>query len=266
MTSLLRGSALITGAASGIGQRTALCFAKYGIQRLALADINKGLLTSSINTLRSQYPTVDVVPLEMDVRDISQVRSGIADVAQRFGRLDVAVNNAGVGGSGKNTDAVEEEEWASVLDVNLHGVWRCQREELRVMMRQDDRGPREGRGRIINISSMLGLVGTAEGMSHTAYCTSKHGVIGLTRADATTYGAMGIRINAICPGYVATPLTSHYSESNPDSPLARDIKQTPLKRLADVEEIGDAITLLASPMTSFMQGAAMVIDGGFTVQ
>ena len=127
-------------------------------------------------------------------------------------------------------------------------------------------GVREGRGRIINVASMYGIVATGINMSHPAYCASKHGVLGLTKADANAYGPMGIRINAICPGYVETPLVKRLMDTSPGSPLALDIARTPLQRTSLMEEVGDAIAFLASPMSSFMQGAALVADGGFTSQ
>ena len=147
-----------------------------------------------------------------------------------------------------------------------------------------DLGPRDGRGRIVNVASMLAVVAPCNRMAHTAYTTSKHGtdperlqletqcfsrltlvgVIGLTKADANSYGSMGIRINAICPGYVETPLLRNTMAQDPNSPLAADLARTPLKRLATMEEVGDSIVLMASPMNSFMQGASIVCDGGFT--
>ncbi|KAH7018438.1 3-oxoacyl-reductase [Microdochium trichocladiopsis] len=264
---LLKGTAFITGAASGIGQHTAASFAKHGIQRLALADINTSLLATSAAALRKQYPSLEeVLELNLDVRSESQVREGITHTAQKFGRLDVAVNNAGIGGTGKQTHLTDQEEWLRVLDVNLNGVWRCQKAELGVMMGQEDLGLRLGRGKIINIASMYGLVAPGAPMYHAAYAASKHGVVGLTKADGNAYGPEGIRINAICPGYVKTPLLLSAMDQDSDSPLARDIRNTPLKRMADMEEIGDAVALMASPLAGFMQGAAVVFDGGFTTQ
>ncbi|KXJ86805.1 3-oxoacyl-reductase [Microdochium bolleyi] len=263
---LLKGTAFITGAASGIGQHTALSFAKHGITRLALADINTSLLSKSVASLRQQYPGVSVLELDLDVRSEAQVRAGITATVREFGRLDVAVNNAGIGGTGQQTHATPEEEWLRVVDVNLNGVWRCQKAELEVMRAQEDLGPRVGKGRIINIASMYGLVAPGAPMHHAAYAASKHGVVGLTKADGNSYGPEGVRINAICPGYVKTPLLTGAMAQDPDSPLARDIGSTPLRRMAEMEEIGDAIALMASPMAGFMQGAAVVFDGGFTTQ
>lgn len=166
---------LILSNVPGIGQYTALSFARYGIQRLALADINTNLLTNSIKTLKEQYPKVEVLPLQMNVRSATEVKSGITEAAQRFGRLDVAVNNAGIGGSGRKTHEIDEEEFMKVLDVDLHGVWRCQREEIAVMIEQEDLGLREGRGRIINVASMYGVIAPGTYLHHTAYATAKHG-------------------------------------------------------------------------------------------
>ncbi|KAH6976933.1 hypothetical protein BKA56DRAFT_587257 [Ilyonectria sp. MPI-CAGE-AT-0026] len=264
MTTLLRGSAFITGAASGIGQYTAIAFAQHGVTKLALADVNLKALEESNAALKQRFPDVEILSLHMDVRDAAQVKEGIAKAAAAFGRLDIAVNNAGIGGSGRRTHEIEDEEWIRVVDVNLQGVYRCQKEELGIMVNQEDLGPREGRGRIINVASMLGVVAPCNSQHHTAYATSKHGVIGLTKADANSYGSLGIRINAICPGYVGTPLLVQIMATDPDSPLAKDLARTPLSRLAGMDEIADSIVLMASPMSSFMQGASMIVDGGFT--
>ncbi|ETS75241.1 hypothetical protein PFICI_13725 [Pestalotiopsis fici W106-1] len=266
MTSLLKGTAFITGAASGIGQHTARSFAKYGIQRLALADINTKLLDSSIKSLQKQFPGIEVLPLQMNVRKASEVKSGIAETVQRFGRLDVAVNNAGIGGTGVRTHEVDEEEWSTVLDVDLHGVWRCQKEELAIMLEQQDFGYREGRGRIINVASMYGVISPHMSIPATAYTAAKHGVIGLTRGDGNGYAQHGIRINAICPGFIETPLLNTSGGSDANSVLGKEVRKAPIQRIGKMEEIGDAITFLASPLGSFMQSAALVADGGFSTQ
>jgi len=281
MASLLKGTAFITGAASGIlswptilpdkwltriagiGQHTALAFAKHGITRLALADITA--LSASTAALRQINPSLEILELKLNVRSAPEVRDGIAETVRRFGRLDVAVNNAGIGGSGLPTHQVEEEEFARVVDVDLHGVWRCQREELRHMLEQEDLGPRRGRGKIINVASMYGIVGPPHFLAHTAYATAKHGVIGLTKADANTYGPQGVRINAICPGYIETPLLKENMDQDPESPLGKGIASTPLQRLGQMEEIADCIAFMASDMSSYMQGAALVADGGYTI-
>ncbi|KIH87544.1 short chain dehydrogenase/reductase family oxidoreductase [Sporothrix brasiliensis 5110] len=266
MAGLVQGTAFITGAASGIGQYTALAFARYGITNLALADINLEALETTSKQLQAQFPKVNVLRLQVDVQSGEQVKATVAAVVARFGRLDIAVNNAGIGGSGKPTHEVDEEEWRRVINIDLDGVWRCQKEELAVMVSQEDRGPRDGRGRIINTASMYGIVAPGSRMAQTAYAAAKHGVVGLTKGDGNTYGPHNIRVNCICPGYVETPLLLRTMSTNPDSPLGIDIARTPLKRMCAMEEIADAIVFLASRMSSFMQGAALISDGGFTTQ
>lgn len=142
------------------------------MQRLALADINADALASAAASLREQHAGVDVLPLEMDVRDAAAVKAGLAGAKRKFGRIDVAVNNAGIAGSGARTHEMDEAEWLNVTDVLLHGVWRCQKEELAIMTAQEVASPREGRGCIVNVASMLGLVGIR---STAAYTSAKHG-------------------------------------------------------------------------------------------
>ncbi|KAK2056518.1 short chain dehydrogenase [Colletotrichum caudatum] len=263
MASLLRGTSFITGAASGIGQQTALAFAKNGITRLALADVNREALEATSNLRRRQYPASEVLALPLDVRNVSEVNYGVAEVVSRFGRLDIAVNNAGIGGSGRPTHEADEDEFIRLVDINLHGVSRCQREEIKVMLHQEDLGFRRGRGAIINVASVLGVVSPAPFMFQTAYSASKHGIIGLTKSDANTYGPCGIRINAVCPGSIANPINLALAEESGGA-LARYIEDTPLKRLGTAEEVADCITFLASDMSSFMQGSGLVVNGGLT--
>ncbi|UNI24805.1 hypothetical protein JDV02_010527 [Purpureocillium takamizusanense] len=248
----------------GIGYATALAFAQHGITQLALADINLDALNASIQTLRESHPHVEVLPLHLDVGNVDEVKAGVAQAVARFGRLDVAVNNAGVAGRGLRTHEIDENEWQRVIGINLNGVYRCQKEELAAMIGQEDLGHRRGRGVIVNVASMYGVVGPRSPLYQSAYTTTKHGVLGLTKADANAYAPDKIRINAICPGYVATPLTSAHMDAHPESPLHDHVAQTPMKRMATPEEVADSIVFLASPMSSFMHGAALVVDGGFT--
>lgn len=158
----------------GIGKQAAFSFAKYGIQRLALADMNTQTLTSTISSIKEKYPHVDILPLQMNVQKTVEVQSGIAEIVKKFGRLDIAVNNAGIGPTGM-THELDEEVWDKVLDIDLNGVWRCQKEELKVMLKQEDLGLREGRGNIINVSSMYGTRTMWSTMPNTQYTAAKHG-------------------------------------------------------------------------------------------
>ncbi|KYK57669.1 short chain dehydrogenase reductase family oxidoreductase [Drechmeria coniospora] len=260
---LLRGAAFITGAASakthelgpGIGKYTALAFAKHGVSCLALADVNLDALNASVEALREQYPHVETLTLHMDVRKAEEVQLAVSQAVAKFGRLDIAVNNAGVGGKTLLTHELDEAEWQRVIDINLNGVYRCQKEELSVIKSQGDFGSRRGRGVIVNVASMYGLGCTQKPPNvHAA-------ILGFTKADANAYAPDKIRINAICPGYVATPLTLC---APADSPIHEHVAQTPMQRMAMPEEVADSIVFLASPMSSFMHGAGLVVDGGFT--
>jgi len=121
----------------GIGQQTAIAFAQHGVTKLALADINQDALSISAGSLKKQFPHVHILPVHLNVRDSTQVKEGIAKIIGEFGRLDIAVNNAGISGSGRKTHELEDDEWLGILDVNLQGVYRCQKEELDVMVNQE---------------------------------------------------------------------------------------------------------------------------------
>jgi NAD(P)-dependent dehydrogenase (short-subunit alcohol dehydrogenase family) len=143
----------------------------------------------------------------MDTSHEAAVNAAVEKTVDKFGRMDIAVNNAGIGGEVR-TDLEEFEKWRKILSVNLDGVWLCQRAQIRQMLQQEPLhpAPRGNRGVIVNVASMLGLVASAPTISATAYVASKHGVMGLTKTDAVMYAPQGIRINAVCPGYIATPL------------------------------------------------------------
>jgi len=261
---LLQGTAFITGAGSGIGQATAIAFAQNGVKKFGLADIRADNLNETVRQLTKMDKSIEIEPLELDVADEQGVISAMAKLAQRFGRVDYAINNAGIGGPLRPSAEVDVEGWKRCLDVNTTGVFICSREAIRQMLKQSDNGDRLGRGVIVNVASMLGLIGTAPSVPSPAYVASKHAVVGLTKADAIIYSKRGIRINAICPGYVATPLL--LSTTTAGGVMDREVEKTPIARLAKMEEIADSIVFLASPMSSYMCGAAMVVDGGYTVQ
>ncbi|KAL4985912.1 hypothetical protein BDW68DRAFT_179271 [Aspergillus falconensis] len=265
MASLLRGAGFITGAASGIGKATAYSFARYGVTQLALADINLSAAQTTARELESSFLGVEVLPLNIDVAKEASVNEAVALTVRKFGRIDYAVNNAGIGGSGALSAEHSMEDWVRTMDVNLRGVWLSSRAEISVMLEQEKRedSPRHNRGVIINVASMYGIQAPSLNTPAVAYTTSKHGVVGLTRADAVGYAPKGIRINAICPGYVETPLVKSTMHTGV---IQNEVAKIPIGRLASMDEIADHITFLASPLSSYMYGAAMIADGGFTAQ
>jgi NAD(P)-dependent dehydrogenase (short-subunit alcohol dehydrogenase family) len=242
--------ALVTGAGGGIGLATASAFAEAGAS-VVVADNNVMLLKEAADGLRSAGH--EALAVTCDVRDRSQVKAMIDEAVRTYGRLDAAFNNAGINCDGAPMLETEDEEFDSILDVNLRGVWNCMKVELRQMMAQ-------GSGAIVNCSSIGGLRGSK---GRAAYSASKFGVIGLTRAAALDYAGKGIRINAVCPGIIgSTPMAARVTKNNDPNIIKAFVAAEPIGRLGEPEEIAAAVMWLCSPGASFVVGHAMAVDGG----
>lgn len=209
---------------------------------------------------------MSIKEIELDVSNEAAVNDSVEQTVKEFGRIDYALNNAGIGGSLNTTNNIELSDFQRVLAVNTTGVWLCQRAQIRQMLKQEklNDSVRSYRGSIVNTASMYGVVGPSLNVPSTAYATSKHAVVGLTRADAIAFAGKGIKINALCPGYVATPLVM--SSMNSGSVMDDERIKVPLQRLADMDEIGDLVAFLHSEASSYVIGATLVADGGFTIQ
>ena len=192
---------------------------------------------------------------ECDVSDANQVEKLVRWIAEKFGRLDAALNNAGVQTPQRPMAEITDAEFDKTVAVDFKGVWNCMRFEILQMLKQ-------GGGAIVNTSSQGGVTGFP---GQAAYIACKHAVIGLTRTAALDYASKGIRINAVCPGVILTPMAEELMRRNPDleEKLVRDI---PAGRLGRPEEIADAVIWLCSPGASFMAGHALLVDGGFTIR
>ncbi|NDV04886.1 SDR family oxidoreductase [Rhodococcus sp. IEGM 248] len=244
--------ALVTGASSGMGRATARAFAESGAA-VTLADVNDTALNTAATELRDTGH--QVLTVHCDVSDETKVAAAVTSTVETFGRLDFAYNNAGI--QSPTTDAADEpaETFDRVTGINLRGVWACMKHELAHMRTQ-------GSGAIVNCSSLGGLVGLP---SRAAYHAAKHGVIGLTRSAALEYAPRGIRINAICPGTIETPLVTDMIASgdlDPDEAAANQ----PIGRLGTADEMAAAVLWLCSPGASFVVGVALPIDGGYTAR
>jgi NAD(P)-dependent dehydrogenase (short-subunit alcohol dehydrogenase family) len=253
MTGMLDGkSALITGAASGIGRATALAFAREGAW-VAAADLTLEGAQRTVAAIEAKGG--QAVAIAVDVTDNASVQAMVAAAVSAFGGLDCAFNNAGiapfqVNAAGVPAADVAEEAWLRILDVNLNGVWRCLRHEVAQMRKQ-------GGGAIVNTASIAGLVGLR---GSAAYVASKHGVAGLTKAAAADHAADSIRVNAVCPGYIKTPMTEDSMRRNGERIMAR----VPMGRMGKPEEIAEAVVWLCSDRASFVTGACWTVDGGYT--
>ncbi len=235
-----------------MGLATAKAFAVAGAA-VALADVNEAALRSAADDLVAAGHKA--IGIRCDVADEAEVAAMVEQTVSTFGRLDAAFNNAGVQAPPSDMADEAAEEFDRVNAINLRGVWACMKHELRHMREQ-------GSGAIVNCSSLGGLVGLP---CRAAYHASKHGVIGLTRSAALEYAPRGIRINAVCPGIIDTPMVASMLVSQPEA-MKELMKEQPIGRLGRPEEIAAAVLWLCSPGSSFVIGHALAVDGGYTVR
>jgi NAD(P)-dependent dehydrogenase (short-subunit alcohol dehydrogenase family) len=242
---------LVTGGASGIGKATAERCAEYGA-RVLITDINDTGAEEVSDGLRDAGH--DTEAHELDVTDPEQVHDVIEAAHEEYG-LDGLFNNAGVGHPGQSIEDVDESVRDYVVDVNLNGVWNCCHASLPLLKEQ-------GHGSIVNMSSLAGKNGLP---GQSVYSLTKAAVLNFTRAAAQEAGPHGVRVNAVCPGFIDTPLTDMYFEGREDPERARQemVAQYPLKRLGDPEEVADCVAFLLSDHASYVSGHGLVIDGGY---
>lgn len=245
--------ALVTGAASGIGLATARAFARAGAA-VALADVNGEAAQAAAESLIAEGHRA--IGIRCDVADVDQVEAMVKETIATFGRLDAAFNNAGIQNKLAEIADATVEDYDKVMSINLRGVWSCMKFELEHMRRQ-------GSGTIVNCSSLGGLVGGAE---RANYHAAKHGVIGLTKSAALEYAARNIRVNAVCPGLIWTPMSERMVEAGQGEALADMTRMIPMGRQGKPEEIADAVLWLSSSTSSYVTGQSISVDGGFIMR
>ena len=240
--------AFVTGAASGIGRAAAIAFAREGA-KVAISDRSE----DALEQVRAEIERNggEVLAVTCDVAEPGQVETAIARTVERFGRLDCAFNNAGVENKAASVHEIHMDEWDRILDINLRGTFICMKHELAQMVAQ-------GGGVVVNTSSGAGIRGVAGG---AAYAASKHAIIGLTRSAALDYAAQGIRVNAILPGNIETPMMDRFTGGD----IQKAIDLEPVGRLGKPEEIAEAVLWMCSDLGGFVTGAATVIDGGWSL-
>jgi NAD(P)-dependent dehydrogenase (short-subunit alcohol dehydrogenase family) len=240
--------ALITGASFGIGRATAVAFAKRGAN-VVIADWIEDRETLDLVIAEG----VKGIFVKCDVSKATDVKGLMDQTITAFGRLDFAFNNAGIEGGNGQTDLCSEENWDKTIGINLKGVWMCMKHELTHMLKQE-------KGVIVNCASIAGLIGFP---GLPAYVASKHGVIGLTKTAALEYARRGIRVNAVCPGVIKTPMVDRVTGK--DKIVEKQYESLePVGRMGQPEEVAEAVVWLCSDASSFVTGQALAVDGGWT--
>ena len=245
--------AFVTGAACGIGRAAALGFAREGAS-VVVADVSEQGNQETVRLIEEQGGRA--IPVRCDVTRAADVKAALDQTVEAFGRLDFAFNNAGIEPRKPAPTAdYDEDEWDRIFDTNLRGVFLCMKHEIPLILKQ-------GGGAIVNTSSGAGVIGIK---GSPAYTAAKHGVIGLTRAAALDYAAQNLRVNAVCPGDIDTPMMDRFTGGLAEG-RAKVISEEPIGRMGKPEEIAAAVLWLCSDTAAFLVGHALVIDGGQTVQ
>lgn len=246
MSNFNKKIAFVTGGGDGIGRATSVALSACGA-KVIVTDINEKMGKQTVDQIKSEGNEASF--FKMDVSVESEVKTITDIVIDENKKIDLAVNNAGVGGDFESIHKTDLSDWNSTLNINLNGVFLCMKYQIKYMLRNRF-------GRIVNVSSMAGLKGVGGGASYSA---SKHGVIGLTKSAAIEYGDHNIRVNSVCPGFIDTKLIKNV----PKNVIDFNMKINPMKRIGKTKEVADSILWLLSEKSSFVNGHSISIDGGY---
>ncbi len=237
---------IVTGAGSGIGHATALAFAQEGA-KVVVSDVDSKMGLKTVEEIKNNNG--EAFFIKCDVSSEEEVKNLVSKTVEKYGRLDCAYNNAGVEGKLSTTTECTSDNWDRTINVNLKGTWLCMKYEIPEMLKN-------GKGSIVNCSSIAGLVGFE---TIPAYVASKHGVIGLTETASLEFAKQNIRVNAVCPGAIHTPMLDRFTEHNEQAMAQQD----PMGRVGKPEEIADSVLWLCSDKSSYVTGQAIAVDGGW---
>lgn len=240
--------AFVTGGGTGIGRATSLGLANAGAF-VAVSDINKEAATETLKIIEKNGGQGKFYMLDVAIKE--DVKNTVKEIISDYGRIDCAVNNAGIGGIPKPMHMIEEQNWNRMISINLSGVFFCMQAEIEAMLEL-------GEGRIVNISSLAGINGVSNG---SPYAAAKHGVVGLTKSAALEYGKSNIRVNAVCPGFVETPILKGVPDKLLDFYTNHSV---PMKRIGRPNEVADAIVWMLSDRASYVNGHCLHLDGGYS--
>lgn len=249
-TSFKNKIAIVTGGSFGIGKATAIAFAQNGANVVIVDWVTDHETLNAIKAMGG-----NAIFIQCDVSKPDQVKAMIDQTIATYGRIDYAFNNAGIEGASAVTHECTEENWDKTIGVNLKGIWLCMKYEIAEMLKQ-------GKGAIVNCASVAGLIGFA---GLPAYVASKHGIIGLTKTSALECAKLGIRVNAVCPGAIATPMIDRLTGKQKEVE-AQFAALEPIGRLGQPDEVANAVIWLCSDEASFVTGNAMTVDGGWVAQ
>ncbi|KAH6999405.1 oxidoreductase [Ilyonectria destructans] len=255
----LRKSVIVTGAAGGIGQAVATLFAKLGCHQLLLVDLKREELDETKRQIVNKSPNARILVHNCDLSANDSAENILNSAVEAFGRVDHVANVAGIPGGFFRSTETSPEMWDRVQQVNVRGTYFLQRAAIQQMLKQE---PVENeRGSIVNIGSMVSHIALPR---LSAYITSKHAVLGMTRADAIDYAADGIRINCVAPGLIQTNLGAAIPKEIAERELNPVREKTPMNRFGTAEEVANCAAFLCSPLASYVTGASLAVDGGYT--
>ena len=243
-------TAIVTGGSFGIGRATAINFAIRGA-KVAIVDCIED--NETLELIKASGG--EAIFIKCDVSNVDEVKKMFEEIIRTFGKIDYAFNNAGIEGISALTHECTDENWDRTIGVNLKGIWLCMKYEIQQMLKQ-------GKGAIVNNASIAGLVGF-QGLP--AYSASKHGIVGLTKTSALEYAKSGIRVNAVCPGVIKTPMIDRFTGNDKEAEKQFE-NMEPIGRMGEPEEVAEVVIWLCSESASFVTGNAMQVDGGWVAQ